>query len=139
MTLSAPIDRTMPAFLVPQTPVTFARTTWRSARRTWRRRQRTVDQHPVPGLHLPLIANGSEGGERGVSNGRRLPEREAGRLRQDVVLRSARILGEGAPTPAEHLIARSKLLYAAADCLDLPGHVESRCLALWTPQAGHGA
>src|SRR3954454_5404989 len=100
---------------------------------------RTVDQHPVPGLHLPLIANGREGGERGVSNCRRLLEREVGRIRQDGALRSARILGERTPAPAEHLIARSKLLDPASDRLDLPSHIESWYLAPWPPQAGHRA
>ena len=82
-----------------------------------------------------MIANSIEGGEGGVSNGRGLLEREVGRLRQEVVFSSARILGEGAPAPAEHLVARSKLLHVFADRLDLPGQIESRypCLGLSGP------
>src|SRR4051812_19434253 len=99
----------------------------------------TVDQHPVPNLHLPLIANGGEGCERGVSDGRRLLEREVGRLRQEVALHGAGILGEGAPTPAEHLITRSKLLDASADRLDLTGDIESRHRAPRLTQARHRA
>src|SRR5919109_39745 len=90
-------------------------------------------------MHLPLIANGGEGGERGVSDGRRLLEGEVGRLRQEVVLRGARILGEGAPAPAEHLIARSKLFEVSADRLDLTGDIEPRYRAPRFTQAGHRA
>jgi hypothetical protein len=85
----------------------------------------------MPRLDPALIANGSEGGERRVSNGRRLLEREVRRLRQEVVLCSAGILGEGASAPAEHLIAGSKPLDVPADRLSLPGHIESRDLVLW--------
>ena len=62
-------------------------------------------------------------------------KREVGRLRQKVALRSARIVGEGAFAPAEHLIARPKLLHVSADRLDLPGDVESRNLAPRPAQA----
>src|SRR6185295_8069151 len=80
-----------------------------------------------------------EGCERGVSDGRRLLEREVRRLRQEVVLRGAGILGEVAPAPAEHLIARSKLLDVSADRLDLTGDIESRHRTPRLTQAGHRA
>jgi hypothetical protein len=42
--------------------------------------RRTVDQHPLPRLYSPLIADGSERSERGVSNRGRLLKGEVGRL-----------------------------------------------------------
>ena len=95
------------------------------------------DQHPVPCPHFPLIANGSQSGERRVPDGRRLFEREVRRLGQEVVLSSARILGEGAFTPAEHLVAGSKLRHVPAGCLDLPGHIDPRYLPLRLEHLGH--
>jgi hypothetical protein len=121
---------------VLQTPVTFAPNDFA----IWTANVPTppdapLINHPVSRLHLPLIANGVEGGERGVSDRRRLLEREVGRLRQEVVLCSARILSEGAFAPAEHLIARPKLFHVSADRLDLPGYIESRNLAPRLAQA----
>src|SRR3954468_7722465 len=83
-----------------------------------------VDQDVMPRLNLPLIANGGECGERRVSDRGRLFEREIGWLRQEVVLCSTRVLGEGAFAPTEHLIARSKLMHVRPDCLDLAGYVD---------------
>jgi len=86
-----------------------------------------------------LIANGIEGRESRVTDGRGLLERQVGRLRQEVVLWSARILGESALAPAEHLIARSKLLHVSADRLDPARDISSRDLALRLAQADHHA
>jgi hypothetical protein len=89
----------------------------------------------VPRLHLALIANRSEGGEGRVSNGGRLLKREVGRPGQEVVLRSTRILGEGAPAPAENLISGPKLLHVFPGDLNLPDYVEPRYLAPGLEQA----
>jgi hypothetical protein len=86
-----------------------------------------------------LIANGIEGGERRVSNGRGLLKCEVRRLCQEVVLTGTRILGEGAVAPAENFVTRLKLLYVAADRLNLPGHVDTRYLAPWLGQSDRRA
>ena len=92
--------------------------------------RRAVDHHLLPRLDLPLIANGIEGGEGRVSDGRGLLKREVGRLRQQVVLFSTRVFGKGAVAPAENLIAWLKLLHAVADRFNLPRQIESRYLVL---------
>ena len=91
--------------------------------------RRAVDQHPLPRPHLALIANGGQGGQRGIADRGGLLEREVGRLRKEVVLGGARVFGERALAPAEHIIASTKLLDVPADRLNLPGHIESRYLA----------
>ena len=58
-------------------------------------------------------------------DGSRLLEREIGRLRQEGILCSTRIFGEGALAPPEDLIARSNLLHVPADRLNLTGDVEA--------------
>ena len=130
MTWSAPIDRTMSSVLCAADPGHV-----RSERLRDLHRERpdaagrTVDQHPLPRLDFALIANGGQRSERGVSNRRRLLKREVGRLGQEIALRSTRILGERALAPAEHLIARPKLLDASPGRLNLPCDIESRYLA----------
>jgi hypothetical protein len=59
-----------------------------------------------------------------------LLKREVGRLGQEAALCGTRILGERAPAPAEHLIARTKLIDVSADRLDLPGDIHPRYLTL---------
>lgn len=84
-----------------------------------------VDQDPLPGLHLSLIANGSQRGERRVSDRRRLLEGEVGWLGEEIARRSMRIFREGALAPAEYLVARPELLDVCADRLDLSGDISS--------------
>jgi hypothetical protein len=79
---------------------------------------RTDDQHLLPGLHLPLVAECLEGGEAGGGDSRRLLEAEVRGLGRDLVLPSGGVLGEGAGGDAEHLIAGLEPRDILADLLD---------------------
>ena len=123
-----------------QTPVTFAPSAFAiCTANVSDAARRTDDQHRLPCLHLPVIANRSEGGSGGVSNRGRLLKREVCRLGEEVGLQSTRIFGEGAPAPAENLIAGPKLLHVCPGELNLAHYVEPRYLALGLEQAGHQA
>ena len=83
----------------------------------------------VPRLDLPLVAKALQRGERRHGHGRRLLERHVRRLRHDrSLLANAHVLGEGAVSPAEHLVTRSKLRDVLADRLHRPGEVDAESL-----------
>src|SRR5450759_2562743 len=63
--------------------------------------RRTVDQYLLARLDFSLIAKNLEGGGCGHPDRRGLLEGEVGRLRQEMVLCGAHILGESASAPAE--------------------------------------
>src|SRR3954468_9616053 len=130
MTWSAPIDRTMSTFLVLQTAVTFAPQAFAICTAYGPTSARpAVDQDPLSLLHPAVIANGGERGQRRVADRRRLLERQVGRPGPQVLRRSAGIFGQRTAAPAEHLIARLKVLDVASDRLNVPGYVASRYLA----------
>src|SRR6202011_2032871 len=90
-----------------------------------------VDQYPLPGLDLAVIANREEGDGPGHGNGRGLLEREPGRLV------SPRVFGKCAhqmPAPAEDLVTRTKPRHACADGLDFPRYVCASNPILWRAQ-----
>jgi hypothetical protein len=80
--------------------------------------RRADDQHLLPRLNLPHVAQSLERGGAGGGNGRRLLEGEVRRLGRNLVRSSGRVLGEGAVAGAEHLIARLEPRHILADRLD---------------------
>src|SRR5579864_17320 len=98
--------------------------------------RRTVDQDPVTGLDL--ASKQLEGRCRGHPDGGRLLEREVGRLRQEVVLRGTRVLGESARAPAEHLVSWPELRDGTAYSLDRARDIRPRNAVLRLADAdGH--
>ena len=87
--------------------------------------RRAVDEDLLPWSDLPLVAKSLQGGEPRHRYRRRLLEREVGRLRRELVLGSAHVLGEGAAALAEYFIARSKLRHVHADRLNVSCHVDA--------------
>ncbi len=85
------------------------------------------DEHPLARLHLAHVADPAQRGRRRHGDRGRLLEGQARRLRHHLVLRGARVLGEGAADAAEHLVAGPQLLHVRADGLHHarrvdPGH-----------------
>ena len=66
-------------------------------------------------------------------------EREARRLRNEVLLFPAHILGKCAAANAEYRITGSKLRHVPTDRLDVPRHIDSRDGVLGSAQAGSQA
>src|SRR3989442_12186743 len=83
--------------------------------------RRTVDEHLLPWLNLPLVAKTLQRGERRHGHGRCLLERHVCRLRHHCsILANTDVLGECATPPAEHLVTRSKLRDVLPDRFPLP-------------------
>src|SRR5437660_10069747 len=93
----------------------------------------TVDQDLLTWLDLALVAKQLESSGCRYADGRGLLEREVGRLRNEMVRRSGRVLGEGARAPTEYLIAWPEAGHAIADRLDRSRYVRSRHTAFWLP------
>src|SRR6266566_7468231 len=68
--------------------------------------RRADDQHPLPGLHLRVVAHGLQRGERGDGDGRRLLEGKVGGLGCQPGRPGADVRGEGSVAGAVDLIAR---------------------------------
>ena len=96
-----------------------------------------------PGWRSPLITQSLQGGQRGQGHGRRLLERQVGRLRRQQVSRdtgvlgtatrrdlSSRICSEARPRPPEYLIAWAELGHGLAHRLNLPRQVPRQNVAL---------
>ena len=98
--------------------------------------RRPVDQDLLSGLDLAVVAKELEGGRGGDADGRRLLEREVGRLPDELVLGRPRVLGEGAGAPPEDLVARSESLHVLADRLDRPRDIRPGNGVLRLAQAG---
>ena len=79
---------------------------------------RADDQDLLPRLDAARVAQRLEGGETGHRNGGRLLERDVGRLGDEVLLRSNRVLGERADATAEDLIPDPKTRHVLADRFD---------------------
>src|SRR5438552_13626235 len=93
----------------------------------------SIDQDLLTWLDLALVAKQLESGRCRHADGRGLLEGEVCRLRNELVHRSGRVLGEGARAPTEYLIAGPKAGHAIADCLDRSRYVRSRHTAFWLP------
>src|SRR6266567_1825919 len=93
----------------------------------------TIDQDLLSWLDLALVAKQLESGGCRHADGGGLLEGEVGRLRNEVVRRSGRVLGEGARAPTEYLIAWPEAGHAIADRLDRSRYVRSRHTAFWLP------
>ena len=100
--------------------------------------RRTDDEHRLAGLDVCLVPKPLQRGRRRQGNGRGLLEREVLRLRQEVLLRHARVFGVGAPARAKYLFAGSQLGRVLADSLDHTRHVEARDGVLRPAQPGAG-
>ena len=121
MTWSAPIDRTRSSFDVLHTPVTSAPNDLAIC--TAKRADPSScadDQDLLPRLDAARVAQRLEGGEAGHRNGRRLLERERGRLGDKELLRGDRVLGERADATAEDLIPDPETGHVLADRVDDP-------------------
>src|SRR5207245_10913136 len=90
-----------------------------------------------PTTTLPLATNTLQGGLPRHRYGCRLLEREARRLRNEVLLFPAHILGKCAAANAEYRITGSKLRHVPTDRLDVPRHIDSRDGVLGSAQAGY--
>src|SRR5215211_1607413 len=86
--------------------------------------RRAVDQHLLPRLDLPLVAEALQGGERRDGHGRRLLEREAGGLRRDSDA-NVHVLGEGSGPAAEDLVTGPELRDVLADRFHRPREVDA--------------
>src|SRR5215204_6238381 len=85
----------------------------------------TDDKHFLPWLYLSLIAQGLQGGRPHDGYHRRLLEGEVRRLGGELVLPSTHVLGVGALSDAEHLIAWLEPAHILAHRLHHPGHVRA--------------
>jgi len=85
-------------------------------------------------LDLAHVPERLQGGEPGDGDSRGLLEAEVGWLGRELVLWRAGVLGEGAVTPAEHLITRLEPGHLAADRLHTPGDVHAQNGGLGFPQ-----
>jgi hypothetical protein len=65
-----------------------------------------VDQHPLPRLDLPFVAQALPGGTARDGDRRGLLERQVTGLRRQAVCEGRRVLGEGSDPHAEDLISR---------------------------------
>jgi hypothetical protein len=65
---------------------------------------RTVDQHSLPGLNLPLVAEALKGRRSRDRDGGRLLEGDIGGFVRQAVFARAHILGERAAACAEHAL-----------------------------------
>src|SRR5215211_3670009 len=87
--------------------------------------RRTDDQHFLPRAHLSVIAQGLQGGRAHDGYHRRLLKGEVYRLGRELVFASTYVLGVGALSDAEHLIAGLETGHILADRLHDPGHVRA--------------
>jgi hypothetical protein len=91
-----------------------------------------VDQDLVGGLDGSVVAETLEGGDRRHRHGRRLLERQAGRLQRHGVHRHRGVFGEAAVAVVQEvgidLVAGLEPGDAAAGRLHLPGDVDARIL-----------
>jgi len=74
----------------------------------------TVDQDPLPRLHLSRVTKTVEGREGGRRYGRRSLEREVGRLERETALPPARVFRASAVARSEHLVTREPRLMRLA-------------------------
>src|SRR6266511_2730038 len=142
MTASAPIDRTRSAFLVLHTPVTWAP----SALAIWTANVPTppdapVDEDLLSWLHVGRVPQRLQGRARGGGNARGLLEGDRGRLRDDLVARGERVLGEGAgdvevAAGSEDLVARVKIRDLRTDLGDRAGNVRPSDTVPRSPKFG---
>src|SRR2546426_5295997 len=84
-----------------------------------------IDEDALPRSDLSFVAKSLEGGEPRHGYRRGLLERKVGRLRRELVLGSAHVLGEGAAALAEYFIASTKLRHVLADRLNVSCHVDA--------------
>jgi hypothetical protein len=92
--------------------------------------RRTIDQHLLSRLNLPVIAKSPEGDESGNGHGRGLLKREVSRFQRQLVYGNGHILGKGAFAHTEYLVTRLNLRHVLAARLDVSCHSESRNLFL---------
>src|SRR5215208_2491450 len=85
----------------------------------------TDDQHFLPRAHLSVIAQGLQGGRAHDGYHSRLLKGEVYRLGRELVLLSTHVLGVGALSDAEYLIARTEPAHVLADPPHDPGHVRA--------------
>jgi hypothetical protein len=82
-----------------------------------------------------VIAKTLQSGQRGQRYGRRLLERQVGRLQSQDVFGDTRVLGKATlQDMGEHLITRAEPRYGLADRLDLPCHVATENTVLRSAQ-----
>jgi hypothetical protein len=105
---------------------------------------RAEDEHGLTAAHLARVAEALKRGRSRGRNGRRLLEREVGRLGRehagaaDLALvggRSASVFRQRAAAAAEHLVATLKLRHRTADRLDRAGKIPTRNALLGSPNA----
>src|SRR6266542_2546661 len=101
---------------------------------------RAVDQDLLPWLHVRRVTQRLQGRARGGGNGRGLLEGDRGRLRDDLVARGARVLGEGAGdievgAGSEDLVPGVQICDLPTDLGDRAGNVRPRtpCLGRRSP------
>jgi hypothetical protein len=102
--------------------------------------RRTDDQDLLPWLDPSVIAQTLQRGQRGQRYGRRLLERQVGRLQFHERFRDACVLGKATRRDVGvHLVTRPKPRHLLADRLDLPGHVapETTVLRYAQPDRSH--
>jgi hypothetical protein len=113
----------MSTFLVLHTPVRSERFRELNGEGAHASR-RTDDQDLLPWLDSSVIAQTLQGGQRGQRYGRRLLERQVGRLQSQAFFRDTGVFGEATRHDmGEYLITRAKPRHALADRLDLPCHL----------------
>lgn len=98
--------------------------------------RRPDDQDLLPRLDPPVVAQALQGGQAGDGDHRRLLEGQVCWSGCELVLASARVLGEGALADAEHLIARLEPGSRKTDLLEGGLFRETHLPVLW-PSPGH--
>ena len=88
---------------------------------------------------MSLIANQLERGRCGHAHGGSLLERQAGRLLDEVILRSPGVFGKGTRAPTEYLVSWSKPLHILADRFDRPRDIGPGNANLRLAQSGRHA
>src|SRR5215217_8631774 len=95
----------------------------------------TDDKHFLPRAHFSVVAQGLQGGRAHDGYHRCLLEGEVRRLGRELVLASTNILGVGALSDAEHLIAWLEPAHVPAEGLHDPGHVRADDGVVWRSEA----
>jgi hypothetical protein len=142
------MDRTMSAFAVLQTPVTSAVRLGDLHGERADASRGADDQDLLAGLHVSAVADRLQGGQAGNRHGRGLCKGEVRGPGRELVGPGPRVLGEGTPGDAEHLVAYRQRRHLCADRLDPPGDLPARHGGLGRPdpvsrqahrigQAGH--
>ena len=97
--------------------------------------RRPVDEDLLPRLDLAVIAKQLESGGCRHANGGCLLEGEIGRLLDELILGSARVLGERTSAPAEDFVSGTEGVDLRADRFDSPRDIGSRNCCLWLASA----